>query len=90
MTLRLKELQEKCDKLQIQIRNSDLNLIKLTPEYNEKLLLLHGLPKPIGKLKIPNSSITNVFYDVVNIDLSGYIGDISRIRRNGSQRSLKI
>lgn len=91
MSIRLKELQGEHEKLQTQIQNSDLNSKKLTQEHSEKTIVLHGLQETCweteGELL---DRITNIFYDVLNINLSGYIEDISRIGRNGSNRPLKI
>lgn len=90
ITLRLNELQEECKQLQKQIQIYDSKSTK-TPEHSNKIVVLHGLPEACWETESElTDRITNIFYDVLNIDLTGYIEETSRIGRNSSQRPIKI
>lgn len=58
---------------------------------NEKIIVLYGLEE--FRYEDENElhdRIVNIFYDVIGIDLTGYIEDVCRIGKRGNRRALKI
>lgn len=90
ITHRLNELQEECKQLQKYIQTYDSKETKPHEDSN-KTMVLHGLPETYWETENDlTDRITNIFYDILNVDLTGYIEETSRIGRNGPQRPIKI
>lgn len=86
-------VQDEHRKLQSDIQN--LNTIQpvIQPNYEDrgKILVLHGLTENYWETNEEViERIINIFHDILNINLSGYIEEISFIGKKGRRRPLKI
>lgn len=61
------------------------------PENNDKIFVLHGLTYNYQENNYNLTKIiSNIFYEALNINLSGYIEEISFIGKKGLKRPIKI
>lgn len=89
---RCHKFQMDSEKLQKEIQKLKENTHQMeTNENYDKIFVLHGLPinyweteeDLIGK-------ISNIFYEILELDISGYIDEISYIGRKGTNKPIKI
>lgn len=92
------QLDKKCRTIQtenenlvrkIQYLQSNVHLT--TNESQDKLLILHGLAENYWETEAEViDRIINIFYDLLNVNLSGYIEEVTFIGRKNNRRPLKI
>jgi hypothetical protein len=84
-------LQNECETLNKRIINLQTPEPKRNIEIYDRLLILHGLPENYWETE--EEIIDRViifFYNLINIDLSGYIEEVTFIGRKNTRRPLKI
>lgn len=94
--LKVKSLEEKCstlqtenEKLQKEIKN--LSSMEHYNKDTDKIIVLHGLQENYWeKEEEVIDRITNIFYEVLNVNLAGYIEEITYIGKKGYNRPIKI
>lgn len=89
------KLRAECNSLQINIqtlRQPENKIKKVTcTERYKKIIVLHGLTESYWETEAELCDrVTNILRDILNIDISDYIEEISRIGRRISNRPLKI
>lgn len=63
----------------------------MSPSRNDKIVVLHGLSENYWETEAEViNRIINIFYDLLNINISGYIEEISFIGKKGKKRPIKI
>lgn len=98
---KLQTLQQECSTLRSEneLLRKELNVIKNTEtikefkakENNDKLIVLHGLTYNYWETNYDlTERISNIFYETMCINISGYIEEISFIGKKGSKRPVKI
>lgn len=91
-------LEQKCYILQAEnnkLQQDFEKIIKYSPnpitDNSEKVLVLHGLPENYWETENQlTDRIINIFMDILNIDLTGYIEEITYIGRKSRMRPIKI
>lgn len=75
-----------------QAENSCLNSsVKESLMSNSKKMVLHGLDEYYGETEdVLYNRVVQIFYELLNINLDGYIEQLTRIGRRGHQRPLEI
>ncbi|CAG9791874.1 unnamed protein product [Diatraea saccharalis] len=95
---RIKSLEEECASLRNEMKIT-LNKIDNTKRskfsdaffQNERFLVLHGLSFYDWETEYDlTERVKNVFFEILNIDLTGYIEELSYIGKKGHTRPIKI
>lgn len=99
--LKITALNEKIQNLETQLENYKNNKLQTTDSKltskefssynNNKKIVLHGLEEYQGETEASvYDRVVQLFYDVLNINLEGYVEQLTRIGRRGFQRPLEI
>lgn len=84
-------IQSANDNLQRKILHLQSNMHLPNNENKDRVLILHGLVENYWETESEIfNRVINIFYDVLNLDLSGYIDEVSFIGRKNNRRPLRI
>lgn len=85
-----KNLQSEPLKLKTEIQNNKIDPPRTNTD-TPKTVVLHGLPENYWETEEETCErVIHAVYDILNIDLTGYIEDVSRIGKRGTKRPLRI
>lgn len=96
---KIKLLSSENDQLQLETKKLNMEIEDYkyskstynTKELNQKTFVLYGLTENYWETEEQtNERVINALYDILDIDLTNYIEDMSRIGNKGSKRPLKI
>lgn len=90
LSLEYKKLQSETQKLQTEIHIPKIDPHRMYVEI-PKTLVLHGLPENCWETEEETCErVIQAIYDILNVDLTGYIEELSRIGKRGEKRPLRI
>lgn len=90
----IKYKETKCEVVETENAKNTVNIEKSVEDSttnNKKIIVLYGLDESRYESDYElHDRIVNLFYDIMGIDLTGYIEDMCRIGKRGNRRALKI
>lgn len=98
LNIQISQLEKKChaietenESLKRQIESLQSNIHFPVNETNNRILILHGLIENYWeKEEEVINRVINIFYDLLNVDISDYIEEVTFIGKRNNRRPLKI